>query len=52
MWGSRTYDWTTQQISILRDAGELELMDELLMNIQKRSGSVPESTPAEGLSIP
>jgi APA family basic amino acid/polyamine antiporter len=50
--GSRTYDWTTQQITILRDAGELELMDELLANIRRRTGAVPESTPAEGMSIP
>jgi APA family basic amino acid/polyamine antiporter len=50
VWGSRTYDWTTQQITILRDAGELELMDELLINIRKRTGTVPESTPVEGLS--
>jgi APA family basic amino acid/polyamine antiporter len=52
VWGSRTYDWTTQQISILRDAGELELMDELLANIRKRTGEIPESTPVEGVSIP
>jgi len=52
VWGSRTHDWTTQQISILRDAGELELMDELLLKIRERSGAVPESTPPEGTSIP
>jgi APA family basic amino acid/polyamine antiporter len=50
--GSRKYDWTTQQISILRDAGELELMDELLVNIRKRTGDVPASTPPEGVGIP
>ena len=52
IWGSRSYDWITQQITILRDAGELELMDELLSSIRKRSGSVPESTPAEGAGFP
>ena len=52
VWGSRSYDWSTQQISILRDAGELELMDELLINIRKRSGEVPESTTPEGISLP
>jgi APA family basic amino acid/polyamine antiporter len=52
VWGSRSYDWATQQISILRDAGELELMDELLINIRKRAGAVPESTAPEGIGIP
>ena len=52
VWTSRNYDWPTQQISILRDAGELELMDELLINIRTRRGEVPESTPPEGISIP
>jgi hypothetical protein len=33
----------------LRDAGELELMDELLISIRQRSGTVPAATPAEGL---
>jgi APA family basic amino acid/polyamine antiporter len=51
MFGSRSYDWTTQQITILRDAGELELMDDLLASIRKRTGSVPASTPAEGATI-
>ena len=36
------YDWTTQQVTILRDAGELELMDELLAQYSpKRNGHVP-----------
>jgi APA family basic amino acid/polyamine antiporter len=52
VWGSRTYDWSTQQITILRDAGELELMDELLINIRKRTGEVPESTTPEEISLP
>jgi APA family basic amino acid/polyamine antiporter len=48
MLGSRAYDWTTQQIAILRDAGELELMDELLVNIRGRSGKIaPPAAPAE-----
>jgi len=51
VWGSREHDWTTQQIAILRDAGELELMDELMINIRKRTGTVPEAKPAEGASI-
>jgi APA family basic amino acid/polyamine antiporter len=50
--GSQTYDWTTAQISILRDAGELELMDELLANIRKRSGVVPAVNPAQEARIP
>jgi APA family basic amino acid/polyamine antiporter len=53
VWGSRTHDWTTQQIAILRDAGELELMDELLSSIRKRAGAVPEAKATiEGASIP
>jgi APA family basic amino acid/polyamine antiporter len=52
VWGSRPYDWMTQQVSILRDAGELELMDELLINIRKRSSPTPAETPPESIRIP
>jgi APA family basic amino acid/polyamine antiporter len=52
VFGSREHDWTTQQITILRDAGELELMDELLDNIRKRTGTIPESRPIEEVRIP
>jgi len=47
---SRKHDWPQQQISILRDAGELELMDELLVNLKRREGTVPASQPPEGVS--
>ena len=36
IFGSRKHEWEQQQISILRDAGELELMDEYLSNLRKR----------------
>ena len=34
--GSRQIDWEAQQIKILRDAGELELMDELTEKLRAR----------------
>jgi APA family basic amino acid/polyamine antiporter len=43
---SRPVDWETQQIRILKDAGELELMDELLEKLRAR-GKAP-AVPAEG----
>jgi len=36
IFGSREQDWQKQQIAILRDAGELELMDEYLANVKAR----------------
>jgi hypothetical protein len=41
-----------QQITILRDAGELELMDELIVKLRDRTGNVPASEPAEGVGVP
>jgi hypothetical protein len=49
---SRKHDWMEQQITILRDAGELELMDELIVKLRERSGAVPASEPAEGVAVP
>ena len=37
---SRPHDWSTQQIAILRDAGELELMDELIEKLRERNRPV------------
>lgn len=48
---SRKHDWMAQQVSILRDAGELELMDELIAKIRKREGTAPESEPAAGIGV-
>jgi APA family basic amino acid/polyamine antiporter len=50
MFRSNKHDWAQQQISILRDAGELELMDELLVNLRRRDGTVPVSEPPEGVA--
>ena len=36
VFGSRVHDWEHQQVAILRDAGELELMDEYLGNLRRR----------------
>jgi len=41
--GSRPVDWSAQQITILRDAGELELMDEFVEKLRKR-GRAPAPT--------
>jgi basic amino acid/polyamine antiporter, APA family len=38
--GSRPIDWESQQVRILKDAGELELMDELIEKLRKR-GKMP-----------
>ncbi len=40
---SRPHDWSTQQIAILRDAGELELMDELIEKLRARNRPVTAS---------
>lgn len=45
VFGSRAVDWETQQIRILKDAGELELMDELVEKLRAR-GKTPV-VPAE-----
>lgn len=37
--GSVRRDWPTQQLEILRDAGELELMDELSAKLRARAGT-------------
>jgi len=36
VFGSRPHDWNTQQLRILKDAGELELMDELIEKLRER----------------
>jgi APA family basic amino acid/polyamine antiporter len=38
--GSRPIDWAQQQVTILRDAGELELMDELVEKLRTRGRTV------------
>jgi len=40
--GSRPIDWPRQQITILKDAGELELMDEYIEKLRER-GRLPET---------
>jgi APA family basic amino acid/polyamine antiporter len=47
--GSRPHDWPTQQLAILKDAGELELMDELIEKLRKRNRpvTVPASDDAQ-----
>jgi APA family basic amino acid/polyamine antiporter len=37
---SRPHDWSAQQIAILKDAGELELMDELIAKLRERNRPV------------
>jgi APA family basic amino acid/polyamine antiporter len=37
VFGSRPNDWPTQQLRILKDAGELELMDELMDKLRARN---------------
>ena len=44
--GSRPMDWPEQQITILKEAGELELMDELTEKLRAR-GKAPEGPAAE-----
>ncbi len=41
VFGSPPRDWSTEQVRILRNAGELELMDELVGKLKKRGGSPP-----------
>lgn len=36
LWGSQPRDWVREQIVILRDAGELDLMDEYMQNVRSR----------------
>jgi APA family basic amino acid/polyamine antiporter len=48
MFGSRPIDWQSQQIRILKEAGELELMDELLEKLRAR-GKAPGAPAAEAL---
>jgi APA family basic amino acid/polyamine antiporter len=43
---SRPVDWQTQQVTILKDAGELELMDELVEKLRVRS-KMPAQAGAE-----
>jgi APA family basic amino acid/polyamine antiporter len=42
--GSRTHDWAAQQLRILKEAGELELMDELIEKLRARNR--PSAVPA------
>lgn len=41
---SQTQDWNSQQVTILKDAGELELMDDLIGKL--RSRNIPIAPPA------
>jgi hypothetical protein len=47
MFRSRPQDWDAQQVLILRDAGELEGMDELIekLRVRGRSVAVPGRVP-------
>jgi APA family basic amino acid/polyamine antiporter len=45
VFGSRPVDWQKQQVMILKDAGELELMDELVEKLRAR-GKLPHSAEA------
>jgi APA family basic amino acid/polyamine antiporter len=45
--GSRPIDWEKEQIKILKDAGELELMDELIGKLRAR-GKLPAATTESG----
>ena len=44
--GSRPIDWWQQQITILKEAGELELMDELVEKLRAR-GKLPAAPASE-----
>lgn len=44
VFGSRIVDWPAQQVTILKDAGELELMDELIEKLRVRR-AVPDPAP-------
>jgi APA family basic amino acid/polyamine antiporter len=46
LFGSRPIDWDQQQVTILKDAGELELMDELIEKLRER-GRLPDPRPAD-----
>jgi APA family basic amino acid/polyamine antiporter len=46
---SRPHDWPTQQLAILKDAGELELMDELIEKLRERGR--PVAVPG-GVNVP
>jgi hypothetical protein len=46
--GSRPVDWWQQQIAILKDAGELELMDELIEKLRAR-GKLPAAPVSESV---
>jgi APA family basic amino acid/polyamine antiporter len=43
VFGSQTHDWSIQQLAILKDAGELELMDELIEKLRARNRPVSVS---------
>jgi basic amino acid/polyamine antiporter, APA family len=48
IFGTRRQDWYAQQIQILKDAGELELMDELIEKLRARklAAGIPVSRPS------
>jgi APA family basic amino acid/polyamine antiporter len=48
LFGPRPVDWWQQQITILKDAGELELMDELVEKLRAR-GKLPASSVTESV---
>jgi APA family basic amino acid/polyamine antiporter len=46
VFGSRPVDWQMQQVTILKEAGELELMDELVEKLRARGKMPPASEAA------
>jgi APA family basic amino acid/polyamine antiporter len=44
IFGSQPHDWNTQQLTILKDAGELELMDEMIEKLRARGRTVTVPT--------
>ena len=42
LFGSQKRDWSAQQLVILRESGELELMDELAEKLRVRREDAPE----------
>jgi APA family basic amino acid/polyamine antiporter len=45
LFGSQKRDWSAAQLSILRESGELELMDELAEKLRVRKVAAEEATP-------
>ena len=45
LFGSQKRDWSAAQLSILRESGELELMDELAEKLRVRKLAAEEAAP-------